>query len=233
LLAARTFQRARAGVSPALRWWTLAVGVALVAGGVFGLRHGAALASDAYWMPQAPGLMALIVPGAIVACWAGVLLVAAAIVRSAPAIVAAGVAGVAPFLGILVAALIAAEALFSWRPTAEALAQVPPSTEIVFQAPIEYQIVGGLLFYLERPVTMLEPPGGYIPPTYLEGRMQGIFIPRSELDRRWTSGRPVAFVSDPQQRRDTPDGLVPPPFHVLDRHGDRWVLTNFPVASAH
>ena len=27
--------------------------------------------------------------------------------------------------------------------------------------------------------------------------------------------------------------LVPPPFHVLDRQGDRWVLTNFPVASAH
>jgi 4-amino-4-deoxy-L-arabinose transferase-like glycosyltransferase len=234
LLAARTFQRARAaGVSPALRGWTLALGVGLVAGGVFGLRNGTTLASDAYWMPQAPALMALIVPGALVACWAGVLLAAAAIARSAPAIVAAGVAGVAPFLGILVAALIGAEALFSWRPTAVALAQVPPSTEIVFEAPIEYQIVGGLLFYLERPVTMLEPPGGYVPPTYLEGRTQGIFIPRAELDRRWASGRPVAFVSDPQQRRDTPDGLVPPPFHVLDRHGDRWVLTNFPVASAH
>jgi len=234
LLAARTFQGARAaGVSAALRGWTLGLGVALVAVGVFGLRNGLTLASDAYWMPQAPGLMALIVPGALVACWAGVLLSAAAIVRSAPAIVAAGVVGVAPFLGILVAALIAAEGLFSWRSTAEALARVPPSTEIVFEAPIEYQIVGGLLFYLERPVTMLEPPGGYNPPTYLEGRMQGIFIQRKELDSRWTSGRPVAFVSDPQQRRDTPDGLVPPPFHVLDRHGDRWVLTNFPVASAH
>jgi hypothetical protein len=177
--------------------------------------------------------MALIVPGALVACWAGVLLVAAAIVRSAPAIVAAGVVGIAPFLGVLVAALIGAEALFSWRPTAAALAQVPPATEIVFEAPVEYQIVGGLLFYLERPVTMLEPPGGYTPPTYLEGRMQGLFIERDELERRWRSGRPVAFVSDPQQRRDTPEGLVPPPFHVLDRHGDRWVLTNFPVASAH
>jgi hypothetical protein len=176
--------------------------------------------------------MALIVPGALVACWAGVLLAAAAIARSAPAIIAAGVAGIAPFLGILVAALIGAEALFSWRPTGMALAQVPPSTEIVFEAPVEYQIVGGLLFYLQRPVTMLEPPGGYIPPTYLEGRMQGMFIPREELERRWKSDRPVALVSDPQQRRDTPDGLVPPPFHVLDRHGDRWVLTNFPVASA-
>ena len=233
LLAARTFQRARAaGVSAALRGWTFVLGVVLVGGGVFGLRDGVALASEAYWMPQAPGLMALIVPGALVACWAGALFIVAALVRSAPAIVAAGVAGIAPFLGILVVALIAAEALFSWRPTAEALAQVPPSTEIVFEAPIEYQIVGGLLFYLKRPVTMLEPPGGYVPPTYLEGRMQGIFLPRKELAGRWASGRPVAFVSDPQQRRDTPDGLVPAPFHVLDRHGDRWVLTNFPVASA-
>jgi hypothetical protein len=60
-----------------------------------------------------------------------------------------------------------------------------------------------------------------------------MFISRDELDRRWRSGRPVAIVSDPQQRRDAPEGLVPVPFHVLDRFGDRWVLTNFPVAAAH
>jgi hypothetical protein len=60
-----------------------------------------------------------------------------------------------------------------------------------------------------------------------------MFISRDELDRRWHSGRPVAIVSDPQRRRDAPDGLVPAPFHVLDRFGDRWVLTNFPEVSAH
>ena len=62
---------------------------------------------------------------------------------------------------------------------------------------------------------------------------EGLFITRETLDRRWTSGWPVAIVSDSQRRRDTPDGLVAPPFHVLDRFGDRWILTNFPVSSAH
>jgi hypothetical protein len=57
-----------------------------------------------------------------------------------------------------------------------------------------------------------------------------MFLPRAELGRRWHAARPLAFVSDPLQRRDAPDGLVPQPFHVLARFGDRWVLTNFPVA---
>jgi len=234
LLAARALQRTReTGVGGALRAWTIGLGIVLVVGGLFGVRRGEALAASAYWLPQAPDLMALIKPASLVACWAGLLLVVAAIARSAASIVAAWAAGTTPFLAILVLALIEAEPLFSWRPVARALERVPPATEIVFQAPVEYQIVGALVFYLERPVTMLEPPGGYTPPTYLRGHMQGMFIGRDELERRWTSGRPVALVTDPQQRRDTPDGLVPHPFHVLDRFGDRWVLTNFPVASAH
>ena len=234
LLAARTWQRAReTGVPGALRGCTIALGCLLVAGGIFGIRWGTELAASAYWLPQAPGLMALVTPAALVACWAGCLFVAAGLARNATAVVAAGVAGIAPFLAILVRALIAAEALFSWRPVARALERIPPSTEIVFQAPVEYQIVGGLDFYLGRAVTMLEPAGGFTPPTYLEGYTRQMFITRDELDRRWTSGRPLAIVSDPQQRRDAPDGLVPSPFHVLDRFGDRWVLTNFPVASAH
>jgi 4-amino-4-deoxy-L-arabinose transferase-like glycosyltransferase len=230
LLAARACRTAAMGAG--LRLWTGAVGMALLAGGAFGLRAGHALAADAYWMLQAPGLMALVTPGAIVACWAGTLFLLAAVARSARAVVGAGVVGIAPFLVVLVRALIEAESLFSWRPTAQSIAGVPQTTEVVFEAPIEYQIVGGLDFYLGRSVTMLEPPGGYTPPTYLEGRTKGLFITRDALDRRWTSGRPVAIVSDPQRRRDTPDGLVPPPFHVLDRFGDRWILTNFPVSSA-
>jgi hypothetical protein len=203
-----------------------------VAGGVFGLRHGHALAAEAYWLPQAPRLMALVTPAAAVAIWLGVLLAIAAFLRSATGMVVAFVAGTAPLLAILVRALIEAEALFSWRPVARALATVPPETEVVFQAPVEYQLVGALDFYLGRSVTMLAPANGYAAPTYLRGRTDGMFIARDELDRRWRSGRPVAIVSDPQQRRDTPDGLVPAPYHVLDRFGDRWVLTNFPVSSA-
>jgi len=234
LLAARACGTATAtAMGAGLRLWTGALGSALVAGGLFGLRAGHALAADAYWLPQAPGLMALITPGAIVACWAGMLFLLAAIARSARAVVGAGVVGIVPFLVILVRALIEAEALFSWRPTAQSMAGLPPATEVVFEAPIEYQIVGGLDFYLGRSVTMLEPPGGYTPPTYLEGRTEGLFITRDALDRRWTSGRPMTIVSNPQRRRDMPDGLVPPPFHVLARFGDRWILTNFPVSSAY
>jgi 4-amino-4-deoxy-L-arabinose transferase-like glycosyltransferase len=234
LLTARGFQRARdVGVGVGLRAWTIALGIALIAGGAFGLQRGAELAESAYWLPQAPGLMALIRPASLVAMLMGALLAAAGVARSAAGIAAAGVVGTAPFLAILVTALIEAEALFSWRPVARALARVPPGTEVVYQAPVEYQVVGALVFYLGRPVTMLEPPGGYTPPGYLVGRMDGMFIRQDELDRRWRSGRPVALVTDSQQRRDTPDGLVPQPFHVLDRFGDRWVLTNFPVSSAH
>ena len=233
LLAARALQRAReVGVGGALRAWTVGLGIALVAGGLFGLDRGEELAASAYWMPQAPGLMALIRPASMVAVFMGLLLAAAGLARSAAGIVVAGFVGTVPFLAIVVRALIEAEALFSWRPVARALERVPAATEVVYQAPIEYQVVGALVFYLGRPVTMLEPPGGYTPPGYLVGRMQGMFIGRDELERRWTSGRPVALVTDSQQRRDTPDGLVPQPFHVLDRFGDRWVLTNFPVSSA-
>jgi 4-amino-4-deoxy-L-arabinose transferase-like glycosyltransferase len=234
LLAARAWQRAREdGVGSGLRGCTIALGLALAAGGVFGVWRGEALAASAYWMPQAPGLMALVAPASQVACWAGLVFVGAGLARNATAIVAAAVAGITPFLAILIHALIAAEALFSWRPVARALERVPPATEIVFQAPVEYQIVGGLDFYLGRAVTMLEPAGGFTPPTYLQGYTKDMFITRDELDRRWASGRPLAIVSDPQQRRDAPDGLVPAPFHVLERFGDRWVLTNFPLASAH
>jgi len=234
LLAARAWQCAREeGVGSGLRGCTIALGLVLAAGGIFGLWRGEVLAASAYWMPQAPGLMALVRPSSLVACWTGLVLMGAGLVRNATAIVVAAVAGIAPLLAILIRALIAAEALFSWRPVARALERLPPATEIVFQAPVEYQIVGGLDFYLGRAVTMLEPAGGFTPPTYLQGYRQDMFITRNELDRRWASGRPLAIVSDPQQRRDAPDGLVPAPFHVLERFGDRWVLTNFPVASAH
>jgi 4-amino-4-deoxy-L-arabinose transferase-like glycosyltransferase len=234
LLAARAWQTAaERGVGIGLRAWAAAIACVFVAAGILGLRRGPELAATAYWIPQAPGLMALIVPAAAVAIWMGLLLAVAAAYRSATGIVAALLAGIAPFLAIVVRALIEAEALFSWRPVARALERVPAETEIVFQAPTEYQIVGALDFYLGRTVTMLEPPGGYAAPPYLRDQREGMFIGTDELDRRWRSGRPLALVTDPHRRRDAPDGLVPAPFHVLDRFGDRWVLTNFPAPSAH
>jgi hypothetical protein len=57
-----------------------------------------------------------------------------------------------------------------------------------------------------------------------------MFLPRAALAARWRSASPVVLVSDPQRRRDDPHGIAPEPYHVLARFGDRWVLTNFPVA---
>jgi hypothetical protein len=130
-------------------------------------------------------------------------------------------------LAIVLRAQAATESIFSWKPLAEAIAtRVPASVEIVFEAPTEYQQVGGLAFYTGRHITLLEPENGFTPPTYLESYRSAMFLPRDEFARRWNGPDPVAFVSDPQRRRETPDGLVPGPFHVLARSGNRWLLTN-------
>jgi hypothetical protein len=54
-----------------------------------------------------------------------------------------------------------------------------------------------------------------------------MFVSRADFQRRWVGGERLAFVSDPQRRREDPTGLVPPPFHVLGRFGDRWLLASF------
>ena len=118
--------------------------------------------------------------------------------------------------------------LFSWQPVAAALATTPAGTDVVFEAPEEYQIVGGLAFYARRRITLLEPPG-FVPPTYLAGHTREMFLARAAFERRWRAGERLAFVSNPERRRDEPAGLVPAPFHLLGRFGDRWVLTSFPA----
>src|SRR5436190_7387702 len=134
-----------------------------------------------------------------------------------------------PLAAIVLRAEGVAEPLFSWRPVARALvAAVPPEVAVVFESPEEYQQVGGLAYYTERRITLLEPPG-FVPPTYLAGHAREMFLARPAFERRWRAGERLAFVSDPQRRRDEPTGLVPSPFHVLGRFGDRWVLTSFPA----
>ena len=227
LLAARGWERLREGMSVTARVYLASLGLALVAGGVFGLARGQALlAEQAYWLAQTPGLLPLVPPASVLACAIGVAVVSAVGRRSVDGVVLACIAGMVPFAAILVRAMIEAEALFSWRPVAAVLDRLPLDTEIVFEAPIEYQIVGGLVFYAGRHITMLEPRGGYTPPTYLEGRMQGVFISRAELESRWRSERPVALVSDPQQRRDAAAGLVTADFHEVGHFGDRWIIAN-------
>ena len=195
LLAARACRRAAASRMTVQMSASMAlVGVVVLGGGLFGVVRGHDVAAQAYWLPQAPELLVLLTPAAWAACGLGMLMLVATLLRSANGVVAAGVGGMIPLLAIFVLALIEAEALFSWRPVARAIARVPADAEIVFQAPIEYQNVGGLLFYVQQPVTMLEPANGYTPPAYLEGHVREMFITKDELDRRWQSGRLMAIV---------------------------------------
>ena len=231
LLVARVGERARAGELGAAAWAYLAVMCAAVAlGGVVGLLHGRALVAQAYWILQAPDLFALVAPASVTVLAVGVLGLLAAR-RRRPALLGGVLAlAVVPVTVIVLTAMARVEPLFSWRPLARALVRaVPPEAEIVFEAPVEYQLVGGLAFYTGRRITLLEVPG-FVPPTYLQRAAATMFLPRAEFARRWQAGERLAFVSDPQQRREDPAGLVPGPVHVLGRFGDRWVLTSFPVA---
>jgi hypothetical protein len=63
-------------------------------------------------------------------------------------------------------------------------------------------------------------------PTYLAPHVRAMFVPRERFLDGWHAGKPVAVVSDPERRRDTADGIVPAPYHVVARFGDRWVLSN-------
>jgi len=176
---------------------------------------------------QAPDLLASARPaGLSLSIVGGAALVGA--MRHRADVLLGGIAcGMTLLLAVVLHAHVAAEPLFTWKPTADALvAAITPDTEVIFEAPIEYQQVGGLAFYARRQITLLAPPG-FVAPDYLVGQVEHMFLDRSVLPERWRSGKPVAFVSDPQQRRDTPQGLVPEPFRVVTHQGDRWVLVNF------
>ena len=229
LLAARLWQRARTAELGPQAWRLLAATAALVVvAGAAGLVVGRRLLGEIYWIAEAPELSRLVSSAGVllVAAGVGVALVAAR--RHASALVAVLAASGVGAAAIVLRAEVAVGPLFSWQPLAAALAATPPETDVVFEAPEEYQIVGGLAYYTRRRITLLEPPG-FVPPTYLAGHTGEMFVSRAELARRWGSGRPVALVSDPQRRRDEPLGLAPGTFHVLARFGDRWVVTNFPV----
>src|SRR5438132_36049 len=153
----------------------------------------------------------------------------AALGRRPDWLVAALAASMVPLAAVVLRAEGVAEPLFSWRPVARALvAALPREVEVVFESPQEYQQVGGLAYYSERRITLLEPPG-FVPPTYLAGHTREMFLARAAFERRWRAGERLAFVSDPQRRRDEPAALVPAPFYLLGRFGDRWVLTSFPA----
>ena len=232
LLAARSWQRAGAGELAPVGWRTLAVvGVTIALVGLVGLGYGQALLARTYWIAEARELLALVRPAASVLLIGGMLVGLASFGRRSDLLVGSLAVSMILLVGIVLRAEVAAEPLFSWRPVANLLtASVSPETEIVFEAPEEYQLVGGLAYYTRRRITLLAPPVRFVPPTYLAAQMDGMFLSRSDFERRWRAGERLAFVSDSQRRRDDPHGLVPDPFHVIGRFGDRWVLSSVPAA---
>ena len=228
LLAARVWQRARADELSAASWrWLAGVAACLALVGAGGIMWGRPLLARTYWIAQVPGFLALVMPAAAALCVAGGLVFFATLRRRADWLATALAVSIVPIVVIVLRAEVEAEPLFSWKPLARTLvARVPADTPVVFEAPEEYQLVGGLAYYSGRPIALLRPPG-FVPPTYLAGKVDEMFVSRADFERRWTGGERLAFVSDPQRRRDDPTGLVPPPFHVLGRFGDRWLLASF------
>src|SRR5438552_8453433 len=136
LLAARAWQRARAGELGRAAWVYLVAGGALVAGvGVAGLLVGRAVLARTYWLVQVPGLLALAAPAALVVAGAGVLATLSALGRRPDWLVAVLAASMVPLAAIVLRAEGVAEPLFSWRPVARALvAAVPPAVAVVFES---------------------------------------------------------------------------------------------------
>ncbi len=128
--------------------------------------------------------------------------------------------------------LVAIAPLNSSAPTAAAArAAAPPGAAVVCEAPTEYQICAGLTFYLRRPITLLRPPG-FIAPAYLRPHENDLFIARETLVDLWQHGI-VVFVSHGSVSSPRPlEGVVPEPFVVLRRDGDRFVITNRAMDSA-
>lgn len=231
LLAARVWQRGVRGEIGPLAWRALAaLGVVVTVGGLFGIARGAELLARTYWIAQAPQLLSFApLAGTVVAATGAAMTIAAAR-RHATHFVAVLAVAMVPLSAIVVAAEAEAEPLFSWRlPARSVMSAAGPETEIVFEAPREYQLVAGLVFYTGRRVTLLEHPG-FVPPAYLEPVMDGMFLSRAEFARRWQAGEPLVLVSNPLLRREDPAEIAPGPFRVLGRFGDRWVLA--PAATA-
>jgi hypothetical protein len=227
LLAADPALELARGGRRALGVLAIVLGLAALGAGFVFLARGPSLLSPIPWLGEAPGLKPLPRVAGTVLVLGGTGIVAAAIARRGRATLGALIATTAGFQVVVVAATGAVAPVLSSKSAAAFIAAaVGPDAEVVFEAPTEYQLVAGLDFYLRRDVTLLEPANGFVPPTYLEGRVGGMFIDREELERRWRQRRPMVFVSDPTRRRDDPAGLTPGPFVVLARFGNRWVLGN-------
>lgn len=101
---------------------------------------------------------------------------------------------------------------------------IRPDTEVVYEAPVEYQTVASINFYLRRKIHVLGPED-FVPPTYLVPYVDRLFLDRTQLARWWRE-RDVVLITDPLTPRDSLDALVPGPFEVLARDRSRWAIRN-------
>lgn len=122
--------------------------------------------------------------------------------------------------------LAAVAPLDSSKPVADLLERSgADGAEVVFEAPVEYQHVAGLVFYLRRPVRLVRPPG-FVDPDYLVPHSGELFLGPGELERLWAS-RPAFFVSDPLRERPVEAARIAPgAFEVVGFVGNRWILRN-------
>jgi len=115
------------------------------------------------------------------------------------------------------------DALFSWRPFAcQIKATAPLGSRVFFRAEDEYQLCGGLDYYLQQRIDVLAPPG-WTPPTFLTGRTDRLFTAREELAEQWHAGAGVLVadaVATPQEEAQ----LVPGPYRLIARAGERVLL---------
>jgi len=115
------------------------------------------------------------------------------------------------------------EALFSWQPFAHRIRESEPTdSRVFFRAEDEYQLCGGLNYYLQRRIDLLAPPG-WTPPTFLLGHTNRLFTSREELARQWQAGRGL-LVADAVATPSDEAQLVPGPYRLLARAGERVLL---------
>ena len=125
--------------------------------------------------------------------------------------------------------LDATDALLSPR---RLIAGIDPSllaqSTVAYDAGTEYQLCGGLNFYLRSRLLLLE-PHGFIPPTYLEHSVDRLFIKPDCFWSEWRQGRRrfLLFI-DPSRTTDRPLDFYCP-YYVVSRGGDRLILTNLPL----
>jgi hypothetical protein len=205
LLAACGIERLWTGRAGPHAWrWLAVVTVLITMGGVSLLGWADRLIESAYWLDRASPFTALVTPAGAGLTGLGVVLGAAAWRRHAPAFVTALGAGSVALIPIIVRAHVLAEPRLSWKPVAQAIEErLPEGIEVAFEAKEEYQLVGGLAYYLGRHVTLLELPG-FVPPTYLESHFRSMFLPARAFPRA-VARRPAG---GPGQRSRAASGHV-------------------------